>query len=63
MMQTLSRDLLYCFYPIFRILSGNEDMHKSLDEFEIPSDRTIDHEAALEYLKINVFPFSFAINR
>ena len=30
-----SSRFLKCFYRIFFILAGNDDMHKSLDEFEI----------------------------
>ena len=31
-----------CFDPIFLILAGNENMHKSLDEFEYGPDLTTD---------------------
>ena len=30
------------FYPILFILAGNDDMHESLEEFEIQRDQTID---------------------
>ena len=30
------------FYPILFILAGNDDMHESLEEFEIPLDPTTD---------------------
>ena len=31
------------FYPILFILAGNEDMHKTLEEFEFWPDRTTDY--------------------
>ena len=40
------------------ILAGNEDIRKSLDEFDFGQDlKTITELAALERLKINVPPF------
>ena len=30
------------FYPILFILAGNDDMHESLEEFEIQRDQTTD---------------------
>ena len=33
---------LGCFYPILFILAGNDDMHESLEEFEIWPDPTTD---------------------
>ena len=42
------------FDRIHFILAGNHDIHKSLNEFEIRRDPTIDYElAALERLKKN----------
>ena len=42
-----------------KILAGNEDMHKRLDEFEFGQDLTPTAElAALEHLKTNVTTFS-----
>ena len=46
---------------ILFILAGNDDIHKSLDEFEIQPDLIRDHRVScsLEQLKkINVAPFS-----
>ena len=34
--------LLGCFYLILFILAGNDDMHESLEEFEIQPDPTTD---------------------
>ena len=39
------------FHPILFILAGNDDMHGSLEEFEIQPDPTTDCKAALELLK------------
>ena len=33
---------LGCFYPILFILTGNDDMHESLEEFEIRLDLNTD---------------------
>ena len=33
---------LGCFYPICFILAGNDDMHESIEEFEIRPDLTTD---------------------
>ena len=38
----LSR-FLECFYWIHFILAGNDDLHKSLNEFEIRRDPTLDY--------------------
>ena len=39
------RQLLFSavFYPILFILAGNDDMHESLEEFEIQPDPTTDY--------------------
>ena len=43
---------LGCFYPILFILAGNDDMHESLEEFEIRRVKLLAAElAALERLK------------
>ena len=39
------------------ILTGNDDIHKSLDEFEIRPGPTTDHRVALKRLKALMFPF------
>ena len=41
---------------ILFILAGNDDIHKSLDDFEIRPDPIRNHRVALEHLKINVAP-------
>ena len=38
--KTTSSHFLECFYQILFILAGNDDMHKSLGEFEIWPDAT-----------------------
>ena len=44
---------------ILFILAGNDDIYKSLDEFEIRPDPTRDHRVtALEHLKNRCCPFS-----
>ena len=40
--KTTSSCFLKCFDWIFFILAGNDDMHESLDEFEIRPDSTMD---------------------
>ena len=43
---------------ILLILAGNDDIHKSLDEFELRPDSIRDHRvAALEHLKDQWCPF------
>ena len=37
---------LRCFCPILLILADNDDMHGSLEEFEIQSDPTTDYGAS-----------------
>ena len=34
------------FYPIIFILANNDDMHESLDKFEIQLDRIRDHRVS-----------------
>ena len=42
MAKTVLPLFLGCFYPILFILAGNDDMHESLEEFEIRPDPTND---------------------
>ena len=42
MEKTVSPLFLNCFYPFLFILSGNDDMHESSDEFEFGPDWTTD---------------------
>ena len=50
--KTASSRFLECFDRILFILAGNDDMHESLEEFEIWPDSTMDYrEAALERMK------------
>ena len=41
--KTTSSSFLECFDQILFILAGNDDMHESLDEFEIWPDSTTDY--------------------
>ena len=41
--KTASSRFLECFDRIFFILAGNDDMHESLDEFQIWPDSTTDY--------------------
>ena len=41
--KTTSSRFLECFYQIRFILAGNDDMHESLDEFEILPDSIPDY--------------------
>ena len=41
--KTVSSRFLQCFDRILFILAGNDDMHESLDEFEIWPDSTTDY--------------------
>ena len=41
--KTTSSRFLECFDRIISILAGNDDMHESLDEFEIWPDSTTDY--------------------
>ena len=41
--KTASSRFLECFDRIRFILAGNDDIHKSLNEFEIRRDPTMDH--------------------
>ena len=38
--------ILGCCYPILLILSGNENIDSSLDEFEFQPDLTTDYEVS-----------------
>ena len=40
--KTVLQLFLSFFYPILFILAGNNDMHESLEEFEIRPDQTTD---------------------
>ena len=42
MEKTVSPLFLCCFYPILFILAGTDDMHESLNEFELRPARTTD---------------------
>ena len=44
----------FIFYLIFFILAGNQDYHKSSDEFEFRPDRTVEL-AALERLEKSLY--------
>ena len=47
---------------ILFILTGNDDIHKSLDEFEIQPDPTTDHRATCPYASEKLmFPFFLAL--
>ena len=41
--KTVSSYFLELFYRIHFILAGNDDIHKSLNEFEIQRDPTMDY--------------------
>ena len=41
--KTASSRFFECFYRILFILAGNDNMHESLDEFEIWPDSTMDY--------------------
>ena len=41
--KTASSHFLKAFHQILFILAGNDDMHESLDEFEIWPDLTMDY--------------------
>ena len=43
LVKTASSRFLECFDRILFILAGNDDMHESLDEFEIWLDLTTDY--------------------
>ena len=43
MEKTMSSHFLVCFDQILVIFAGNDDIHKSLNEFEIWPDPTIDY--------------------
>ena len=42
--KTVWQLFLAVFNPIFVILAGNEDIHESSEEFEVPPDRTTEGE-------------------
>ena len=45
---------LGCFYPILFILAGNDDMHESLEGFEIPPDSTTDLGASCPSASVKI---------
>ena len=49
--KTASSRFSNIFDRIHNILAGNDDIHKSLNEFEIRRDRTMDYGTAIELLK------------